>query len=63
MKNTNKLKNNLIQLVENSKSLNELNAKINNEIPDNKIQMSIHYFYIIIVIAVISMSQLVLKLV
>jgi len=32
MKNTNKVKNNLIQLIGNSKSLSELSTKINDEI-------------------------------
>jgi len=63
MKNTNKVKNNLIQLIGNSRSLSELSTKINDEISDTKIQMSIHYFYIIIVTAVISMSLLILKFV
>jgi len=54
MKDTKKIKNNLIQLIGNSKSLSELRTKINEEISNNKIQMSIHNFYIIIVIAVIS---------
>lgn len=57
--NTNKVKNNLIQLIKNSKSLNELDTRINEEISDDKIQMPIHYFYIIIVIAVISMGLLI----
>jgi len=43
--------------------LSELSTKINDEISDTKIQMSIHYFYIIIVISVISMSLLILKIV
>lgn len=61
MKNSKKVKHNLMHLIENSKSLNELHTEFNEKIVDNKEQMPTQYFYIIIMIAVISISLLGVK--